>query len=63
MTQTALLRLPDVIERTTLSKSEIYRRIAAGTFPRQRKISTRKAVWSEAEINTWIQEQLDECAA
>jgi Prophage CP4-57 regulatory protein (AlpA) len=33
------LRLPDVRRLTSLSKTSIYRRIAAGSFPRPMKLS------------------------
>ncbi len=45
-----LLRLPDVIRLTTLSRSEIYRQIAAGAFPKQRRLSHKRSVWRADEI-------------
>lgn len=48
------LRLPDVKAKTSLSRSEIYRRIAAGDFPKQRRLSHRVSVWLESEIEAWI---------
>lgn len=48
------LRLPEVKERTSLSRSEIYRRIAAGEFPKQRRLSHRISVWLESEIEAWL---------
>jgi len=56
MRQNRLLRLPDVIKLTTLSKTEIYRRIQQGRFPRQVKLSPRKSAWRQADIEQWMQE-------
>ena len=45
-----LLRLPRVIERTGLSRTVIYDRIKAGTFPPPVKLSERASAWPEHEI-------------
>lgn len=50
---TAFLRLHEVTVRTGLSRSGLYERIAAGTFPRQRTNGGRSVVWLEAEIAAW----------
>lgn len=42
-----------VEEITGLSCSEIYRRIAAGTFPAQVTLGPKSVVWIEAEITAW----------
>jgi prophage regulatory protein len=52
--EVVLQRLPRVRERTGLSSSEIYRRIAAGTFPAPVKIGPRCSAWHAAEIDAWI---------
>ena len=51
-------RLPRVMERTGLSSSEIYRRIAAGTFPAPVKIGSRCSAWNSVEVDTWIAERI-----
>jgi len=43
-----------VLDRTGLSRSTIYRKIAEGTFPSQVKISIHGAGWHESAINHWI---------
>lgn len=55
-----LLRLPQVKARTGLSRSEIYRRIAADTFPAPVKIGERASAWSSAEVERWIAERIAE---
>ncbi len=47
------IKLGDVKALTTLSTSEIYRRIAAGRFPKQVMLGPKSAVWIEAEVIAW----------
>ena len=49
-----IIRLKTVLDRTGLSRSTIYRKIAEGTFPSQVKISIHGAGWHESAINRWI---------
>ncbi|MFE0502303.1 helix-turn-helix transcriptional regulator [Lysobacter soli] len=56
----ALERLPSVKRRTGLSRSEIYRRIAAGTFPAAVKLGERASAWHSAEVDQWIAERIAE---
>lgn len=53
-TQLRLLRLSTVLERVALSKTELHRRIHAGTFPKPIKLGPRTPVWPEASITEWI---------
>jgi prophage regulatory protein len=50
-----LLKLPEVIQVTGLSKSGIARKEKAGEFPRRIKLGARSVAWSETEINAWVQ--------
>tara|TARA_B100001996_G_scaffold61278_1_gene43850 strand:- start:577 stop:774 length:198 start_codon:yes stop_codon:yes gene_type:complete len=55
----ALLRLPDVVNRTGLSKRSIYRWIANGKFPAQIRIGNSRIVaWSEKDIASWVNQQI-----
>lgn len=51
------LSIRSVVERTTLSRSEIYRRIQAGTFPKQVKLGPRRVAWKERDVDFWAQVQ------
>jgi len=53
-----LLRLPEVKVRTALSRSELYRRIAAGTFPPPVKLGERACAWVDAEISAWCEARI-----
>lgn len=55
-----LVRLPEVKAHTGLSRSELYRRIAQGTFPAPVKIGARASAWSSAEIERWKAERIAE---
>lgn len=46
-----------VVERTTLSRTEIYRRIREGTFPRQIKLGPRRVAWRERDVDEWVAAQ------
>lgn len=48
------IRINEVLELTTLSKSSIYRYIAEGYFPKQKKIGKRTVVWKKSEVESWL---------
>jgi len=48
------IKLPKVKDYTSLSTSEIYRRIAAGTFPTQITLGPKSVAWLEAEVLAWL---------
>lgn len=50
-----ILRLPNVIERTGLSRSTVYRKIQERTFPKPLKISERCIGWRESELEAWLE--------
>jgi len=49
-----ILRIRTVLDRTGLSRSTLYRRIAKGSFPRQIAISERCAGWRESAVAEWL---------
>lgn len=49
-----LLRFADGAACVGLSKSEIYRRIKAGTFPAGIKLGARAVAWRESLVDDWI---------
>ena len=58
MTHT-ILRLPAVKNRTGLSRSTIYLRVSQGTFPKPVSLGGRAVGWVEAEIQEWLQRQIE----
>lgn len=49
-----ILRLPSVIERTGLSRSTVYRKVEARTFPKPLRISERCIGWRESDVESWL---------
>lgn len=49
-----ILRIRTVLDRTGLTRSTLYRKMEAGTFPRQISISIRCVGWSEAAVGEWL---------
>ena len=45
-----LLRLREVCRRTGKSRTDVYRRIAAGDFPQPVKLGERASAWPEHEV-------------
>lgn len=56
--QECFLRLPAVIQQTGLSRSTLYARVDAGTFPAPTKISARAIAWPASTISKWIAETI-----
>lgn len=54
-----ILRLPEVMTRTGLSRSTIYLRISQGNFPKPVNLGTRAVGWIEEEIQEWLQLQIE----
>jgi prophage regulatory protein len=50
----SILRLPQVKERTALSRSSIYGMIKAGSFPKQVSLGPRAVGFLRSEIDAWI---------
>lgn len=49
-----IIRLRTVLDRTGLSRSTLYRKMAEGSFPRSVKLGEHSAGWHESAINEWI---------
>jgi len=54
-----LLRRAEVMDRVGLSKSTLYSRISAGTFPKPVTLGS-SVRWVEAEVEAWISERVSE---
>ena len=55
------IRIKEVLSITSLSQSELYRRIKAGTFPAQVKLAPGHVVWIESEVLSWCDARIAEC--
>ena len=54
-----VLRRRDVQDRTGLSRSTLYERVAEGSFPQPIHLGGRSVGWLESEVDQWI----DDCVA
>jgi prophage regulatory protein len=55
-----VLRCPEVVNRTGLSRATLYRLMSEGQFPRSHRLSPGAVGWSEAEIEAWIKARLSD---
>ena len=55
--ETGFLRQPQVLVFVPISKSTLWRRIQARTFPEPVKLSARITVWRAEDIRRWIAQQ------
>jgi prophage regulatory protein len=52
------LRQPEVIARTRLSRTTLWRRIKVGDFPKPFPLGSGRAVgWLESEVSEWLEAQ------
>ena len=52
------LRLPSVIDKVGLSRSQIYKLIQQGAFPEPVKIGPKISVWIEEKLEVWMDAQV-----
>ena len=54
----ALLLTSEVMELAGVSRSGIYRRMTAGTFPRPMKLGVQRVAWRRSDVQRWMAERL-----
>ena len=52
------IKLAEVAARTSLSPTEIQRRTAAGTFPKNIQLGAKRIAWLEADVERWMADQV-----
>ena len=55
---TKILRLPEIISLTGLSRSTIYNRVATGNFPTSISLGGRSVGWVSSEVDAWLHNQI-----
>ncbi|WBU39889.1 AlpA family transcriptional regulator [Marinobacter alkaliphilus] len=55
-----ILRLRNVMKKTGLARSTIYKYIDAGTFPKPIDLGGRSVGWVDSEIDGWIADKIQE---
>ncbi|ECG4949224.1 TPA: AlpA family transcriptional regulator [Salmonella enterica] len=54
-----LLRLPQVLDKTGLKRSQVYTYMKTGDFPKSVKIGPASVAWLESEIDEWINAKIN----
>ena len=49
-----ILRIPEVVAVTGLSRSTIHRRRATGQFPKPVKLGKQNVGWRQSEVEEWL---------
>jgi len=49
------IRLPEVKNKTGLSRSSIYLRMSNAEFPQSISLGSRAVGWLESDINEWLE--------
>ena len=52
-----IIKLPDVINLSSLSSASIYRLIKKGEFPQQIKLAERSSGWLLHEVEQWLDDK------
>jgi prophage regulatory protein len=54
MTENRFIRMSDLRSKVGLSKSQIYKLIQQGDFPKPIKLGDKIAVWTNSEVEEWM---------
>ncbi|EKF9975152.1 AlpA family transcriptional regulator [Vibrio cholerae] len=54
------LKLKEVMEKTALSRSAIYRKMNDGEFPESVSLGERAVAWVESEVQDWVIDRVTE---
>lgn len=57
---TKLMKLPAVLTHVALSRSNLYAKIKAGTFPQPISLGGRAVAWIDEEVQEWIDAAVDQ---
>ncbi|CAK3069152.1 prophage regulatory protein [Vibrio crassostreae] len=52
------LKLKEVMQKTALSRSAIYRKMNEDQFPQSISLGDRAVAWVESEVDEWMEECL-----
>lgn len=54
-----LWRIRTVVNEIGISRTEVYRKIAAGNFPAPIKLGAKAVAWSSLAVQAWIQSKIE----
>lgn len=53
-----VLKLKDVLSKTGLGKTSLYKLVSLSEFPKPISLGLRSVGWLESEVEAWIQEKI-----
>lgn len=53
------LKLREVMEKTALSRSAIYRKMSEDAFPKSVNLGDRAVAWVESEVDEWMEKVIE----
>ncbi|EPW7004599.1 AlpA family transcriptional regulator [Vibrio parahaemolyticus] len=53
-----IIRLPEVMKETGLSRSTIYLRMSKSDFPQSISLGDRAVGWLQGEVNQWLEQRI-----
>ena len=56
--ESKFFKIDQILALVPIGRSTLYNMIAAGEFPKQKKLSRNNSVWNKEEVNAWINEKL-----
>lgn len=54
-----IIRLPEVKEKTGISRSSIYLRMSKGEFPLSISLGDRAIGWVEQDVDSWLEARIE----
>lgn len=52
------ISMKEVMHKTSLARSTIYKYLAEGGFPKSASLGANKVAWLESDIEEWMEEKL-----
>lgn len=52
------IRLPEVLDKTGLSRSSIYLRMSKSEFPQSISLGGRAVAWVEEDVTAWLEDRI-----
>ena len=53
------LKLKEVMEKTALSRSAIYRKMSEDAFPKSVNLGDRAVAWVESDVDEWMEKVIE----
>jgi len=54
----AVLRMKEVIAKTGMQRTNLYRQVKAKTFPQPISLGAKAVGWVESEVDAWIETRM-----